>query len=136
MTIGLSADSSRLQDAGQELLSAAVANQRPYAQLTYTWTLDGQTQSETSDTLSLSGIQPGSHTVTVSATDTKNNLGTDSASNTFTRNPAGTTCGAGEQRQLGVPGGTTQTGQSSANGRSSGGLSPAVVGEPWRLPGP
>ncbi len=104
ISIGLACDPSQLQEAGQVLCTASVANPRPDAQLTYAWTLDSQAQAETSDTLSLSGIQAGtSHTVTVSATDTKNNLSTDFASTSFTGNPVGSSGGAAPGApQLGV----------------------------------
>lgn len=85
----LACDTGALPDSGQVTCTASVANQAPNAQITYQWTVDGQAQSGvTGNVLSLSNLAPGEHQVSVTASDTINNVTANPQTTTFTRQAA------------------------------------------------
>ena len=82
MGLALACDSVGFGATGRLACSAAVSNVPRDGELFYRWTVDGNEQGVSGSDLTLDGLAPGRHTISVSAVHTSNNkeLGPESAS--------------------------------------------------------
>ena len=66
-SLGLACDTAALQSDGAAVCTAGMGDAT--GAVTYAWTLDGKPQATSGDQLSLTGLAPGPHSVSVSARD-------------------------------------------------------------------